>query len=64
MFTTEKILKELYEAYGKVLSVKLIYDRDSERSRGFGFVTFEDAESAKKAMSATNGMVSNKSFYV
>ncbi|KGG51210.1 transformer-2 protein [Mitosporidium daphniae] len=56
MYTTEKTLQEIYEPYGNVESVKLIYDRDSRRSRGFGFVTFElDGRPIRVDYSRTRG---------
>lgn len=41
---TEEQIQELFEAYGSVLSVKLISDRETGRARGFGFVEMEDPE--------------------
>ncbi|KAH7576699.1 hypothetical protein JRO89_XS01G0133100 [Xanthoceras sorbifolium] len=49
----EKSLKDAFSSYGEVTEVNIIYDRDSGRSRGFGFVHFskeEDAVCAKDAM--------------
>ena len=37
-------LKELFEEYGAVSSAKIITDRDTGRSKGFGFVEMEDAD--------------------
>jgi len=48
-------LKELFSQYGEVTEAVVIQDRDSRRSKGFGFVTFTDEESAKKAIEAMNG---------
>jgi len=48
-------LKELFSQYGEVTEAVVIQDRDSKRSKGFGFVTFTDEESAKKAIEAMNG---------
>jgi RNA recognition motif-containing protein len=52
----EADLKELFEAYGEVSTVKLINDRETGRSKGFGFVEMPDDESAQKAIEALNGM--------
>jgi len=51
----EADLKELFEAYGEVNSVKLIIDRETGRSKGFGFVEMPDDEAAQKAISGLNG---------
>jgi RNA recognition motif-containing protein len=53
--TTENDLQDLFEQHGKVTDVALINDRDTGRSRGFGFVTMTDATEANAAMTAFNG---------
>jgi RNA recognition motif-containing protein len=47
-------LRALFEAHGSVQSATVVVDRDSGRSKGFGFVEMGD-EDAKKAMQALNG---------
>ncbi|MCA2019256.1 hypothetical protein LDJ79_24400, partial [Vibrio tritonius] len=47
-------LKEMFEKYGKTLSVKVMTD-SSGKSRGFGFVSFEKHEDANKAVEEING---------
>jgi len=47
-------LHELFEAHGEVYSVKLIYDRETGRPRGFGFIEM-DQENIAKAVEAMNG---------
>ena len=47
-------LKELFSEFGEVTEATVISDRFSGRSKGFGFVTFGDDESAKKAIDAIN----------
>ena len=47
-------LKETFEKHGNVVSAKVVTDRNSGRSRGFGFVEMENAEDAQKAMSTLN----------
>ena len=44
---TEEQVQALFAEYGKVLSVKLISDRETGRARGFGFVEMEDADALK-----------------
>ena len=48
-------LEELFKQHGQVDSAKVITDRDTGRSRGFGFVEMEDDEEGSKAIEATNG---------
>ena len=48
-------LEEIFKQHGQVDSAKVITDRDTGRSRGFGFVEMEDDEEANKAIEATNG---------
>ncbi len=61
----EADLKELFEAYGEVNSVKLIIVRETGRSKGFGFVEMPDDEAAQKAISGLNGAeVSGRSIAV
>ena len=52
---TEEELRGLFEEHGAVNSLRLITDRDTGRSRGFGFVEMENAE-ADSAIKALNGM--------
>jgi RNA recognition motif-containing protein len=50
--TTEDDLKTVFADYGTVLSATLITDRDSGRSKGFGFVELEDDAKAQEAITA------------
>ena len=52
--TTEFDLRELFEQYGTVDSVKIITDRDTGRSKGFGFVEMPDDEEAYAAINGLN----------
>ncbi len=45
-------LKERFEKHGSVLSAKIILDRETNRSRGFGFVEMENPTDASKAIHA------------
>lgn len=51
--TKDHQLQELFEGYGEVSSAKIITDRDSGRSKGFGFVEMGDAE-GRQAVEALN----------
>jgi RNA recognition motif-containing protein len=54
--TQDDGLYEAFAAFGEVVDAKVIRDRDSGRSRGFGFVTFASEEAGDDAMSAMNGV--------
>ena len=47
-------LKETFEEYGTVVSAKIITDRETGRSRGFGFVEMEQSDEASNAISGLN----------
>ena len=47
---TERTLKELFEPFGTVSEVKLIMDRETSRSRGFGFVTMGNVSEGNAAI--------------
>ena len=53
--TTDSELQQAFEACGAVAEAKVITDRETGRSRGFGFVTFEDEQSASRAVEELNG---------
>lgn len=53
--TDENQLRELFEPFGSVLSANIINDRDTGRSKGFGFVEFEDSDAADEAIEKING---------
>ncbi len=46
----EESLREVFSPYGEVLSTRVIIDRETKRSRGFGFVEMENEEDANKAI--------------
>jgi RNA recognition motif-containing protein len=52
--SNEQAIRKLFEQYGTVHSVKMIEDRDTGRSRGFGFVEM-DPDAASAAIQALNG---------
>ena len=51
-------LESLFREKGKVMDAKVVYDRESGRSRGFGFVTYSSAEEVEDAVDSLNGAVS------
>ncbi len=52
--TTDSTLRSAFEAFGAVSRASVITDRDTNRSRGFGFVTMPDAEEARSAIAGLN----------
>ena len=53
--TSEEELRQLFESHGQVDRVSIMTDRDTGRSRGFGFVEMANAEEGDKAIAALNG---------
>ncbi|EYU31496.1 hypothetical protein ABFS82_07G070600 [Erythranthe guttata] len=53
--TDDHSLREAFASFGDVVDARVITDRDSGRSRGFGFVNFSSDESASSALSAMDG---------
>ena len=53
--TTDHDLRQLFEPYGVVDKINVITDRDTGRSKGFGFVEMPDSAAAKAAIQGLNG---------
>jgi RNA recognition motif-containing protein len=53
--TDDEALRDAFSEFGDVSDVKVITDRETGRSRGFGFVTFANAAEAKAAISSMDG---------
>jgi RNA recognition motif-containing protein len=53
--TTQDTLTQAFQAFGEVVEAKVITDRETGRSRGFGFVTFRDDASAAEAVAKLDG---------
>ena len=53
--TTDETLKQAFERFGEIGEATVITDRDTGRSRGFGFVLLEDDEAAMKAVEELDG---------
>ena len=53
--TTDEGLKAFFETIGEVASARIVTDRDTNRSRGFGFVEFVDEANNQKAVDELNG---------
>jgi RNA recognition motif-containing protein len=52
---TDEQLAEMFGAHGEVIEARIINDRETGRSRGFGFVTMTAADAAQNAIRALNG---------
>src|SRR6187399_1896670 len=52
---SEQELKGLFEEYGEVSSAKIVMDKVTQRSRGFGFIEMSDDASARQAITSLNG---------
>ncbi|KAK6946244.1 RNA recognition motif domain [Dillenia turbinata] len=53
--TDDRSLEEAFSQYGEILDSKVINDRETGRSRGFGFVTFSNEQSMRDAIEGMNG---------
>jgi cold-inducible RNA-binding protein len=53
--TTDDTLRDAFASYGDVQEARVITDRDTGRSRGFGFVSFGQDDDADQALNALNG---------
>ncbi|MCJ7494309.1 MAG: RNA-binding protein [Deltaproteobacteria bacterium] len=53
--TTDDGLRQAFQVHGEITEAKVITDRETGRSRGFGFVTFAEDENAKSAISKLDG---------
>jgi RNA recognition motif-containing protein len=53
--TNDEGLRAAFSPHGEISEAVVVTDRDTGRSRGFGFVTFEDAAAADRAVAALNG---------
>jgi RNA recognition motif-containing protein len=53
--TTSEELQTAFAGCGDIVEAKVVTDRDTGRSRGFGFVTYSDAESATRAIEELDG---------
>ncbi|KAB5561323.1 hypothetical protein DKX38_006280 [Salix brachista] len=53
--TTDQSLQEAFSQYGEIIDSKIINDRETGRSRGFGFVTFNNEKAMRDAIDGMNG---------
>ena len=57
--TNDNDLTRMFEPFGTLVEAKVITDRETGKSRGFGFVTLDDDEGAEKAIACLNGAEAN-----
>jgi RNA recognition motif-containing protein len=62
--TNSDRLKEVFAKFGEVVEAKVVTDRNTGRSRGFGFVTFANADAAKQALSLNGEVVDGREIRV
>ncbi|KAH0455016.1 hypothetical protein IEQ34_016940 [Dendrobium chrysotoxum] len=55
--TDERILEDAFKSFGEVIDAKIINDRETGRSRGFGFVTFATEQSMRDAIKGMDGQL-------
>lgn len=55
--TDDAALQEIFSQYGQITSARVVTDRESGRSRGFGFVEFADDAGAEAAIQGADGMM-------
>lgn len=53
----DQSLNEAFSKYGEVVEARVIVDRETGRSRGFGFITYTSTEDASSALQALDGQV-------
>ncbi|CAB4317475.1 unnamed protein product [Prunus armeniaca] len=58
-YTNDKGLSEAFSQYGQVIEAQIVTDRVSDKSKGFGFVTFASEDEAHKALEEMNGKALN-----
>ncbi|KAG8376760.1 hypothetical protein BUALT_Bualt09G0097300 [Buddleja alternifolia] len=62
-YTTEQGLSEAFSQHGQVIEAQVVMDRVSDRSKGFGFVTYASEDEAEKAIAEMNGKVRHFLFH-
>jgi len=62
--TSDGGLRDAFEEFGGVVEAKVIMDRETGRSRGFGFVTFDSADAVQKALGLNGTMLDGRTIRV
>ncbi|VVB16647.1 unnamed protein product [Arabis nemorensis] len=56
-YTTDQSLRQLFSPFGQITEARLIRDQQTQRPKGFGFITFKSEDDAHKALKALNGKI-------
>ncbi|XP_006418974.2 cold-inducible RNA-binding protein isoform X2 [Eutrema salsugineum] len=56
-YTTDRSLRQLFSPFGQIKDARLIRDPETQRPKGFGFVTFESEDDAQKALKSLDGRI-------
>ncbi|XP_024012539.1 cold-inducible RNA-binding protein [Eutrema salsugineum] len=58
-YTTDQSLRQLFSPFGQIREARLIRDSQTQRPKGFGFITYESEDNAQIAMKALDGKIVN-----
>ncbi|KAM5583775.1 small RNA-binding protein 11, chloroplastic [Rosa sericea] len=58
-YTTNEGLRQMFSPFGDVTEARLVVDRETQRPKGFGFVTYKSEVEAQKAMKVMDGRMVN-----
>lgn len=53
--TDDQVLKSIFEGFGEVIAARVIFDRDTGRSKGYGFVEMKNEDEGKQALASLDG---------
>ncbi|CAL9247488.1 unnamed protein product [Arabidopsis halleri] len=56
-YTTDQSLRQLFSPFGQIKEARLIRDSETQRPKGFGFITFESEDDARKALKSLDGKI-------
>ncbi|XP_010503216.1 PREDICTED: cold-inducible RNA-binding protein-like [Camelina sativa] len=56
-YTTDQSLRQLFSPFGQIKEARLIRDPETQRPKGFGFITFESEDDARKALKSLDGRI-------
>ncbi|KAG7627495.1 RNA-binding domain superfamily [Arabidopsis thaliana x Arabidopsis arenosa] len=56
-YTTDQSLRQLFSPFGQIKEARLIRDSETQRPKGFGFITFDSEDDARKALKSLDGKI-------